>query len=283
MLLVEHNMDVVMDISRRVVVLDHGQKIAEGPPEVVRRDPKVIEACFGRWAVLRIDDVHAGYGEIEVLRGVSAQVARGEIVSIIGANGAGKSTLLRTVFGMVRPSRGGIRLGGEEIAGESPVRVLRRGCSYVPQGRCNFPAMSVEENLEMGAYTRSDGDVPRDIEAMLARFPVLGDQAAGAGGDALGRAAADPRDRDRAPAPAEDPPDRRAVLGLDPRMVEIVFATIAEVNRAGAAVLMVEQNAKQALAISHRAFVLELGRNRFEGTGQALLENPDVRAHYLGG
>ncbi|HJV57164.1 MAG TPA: ATP-binding cassette domain-containing protein, partial [Methylomirabilota bacterium] len=124
--------------------------------------------------LLELEDVHAGYGEIEVLRGVSADVRTGEIVSIIGANGAGKSTLLRTVFGMVTPSRGRIWLAGQEIAGESPVRVLRRGCSYVPQGRCNFPAMSVEENLEMGAYTRADASVRRDIEAMLERFPMLG-------------------------------------------------------------------------------------------------------------
>ena len=101
--------------------------------------------------LLQLEDVHAGYGEIEVLRGVSADVRTGEIVSIIGANGAGKSTLLRTVFGMVTPSRGRILLAGEEIAGRNPVAVLRRGCSYVPQGRCDFPAMSVEENLEMGA------------------------------------------------------------------------------------------------------------------------------------
>jgi len=233
--------------------------------------------------LLELEDVHAGYGEIEVLRGVSADVRTGEIVSIIGANGAGKSTLLRTVFGMVAPSRGRIRLAGQEIAGESPVRVLRRGCSYVPQGRCNFPAMSVEENLEMGAYTRTDTSVRRDIEAMLERFPMLGIKRWAPAGTLSGgqqqileiaiALLLHPR------ILLIDEPSR----GLDPRMVEIVFSTIVTVNRAGTAVLMVEQNAKQALAISHRGFVLELGRNRFEGTGHALLENPDVRAHYLGG
>ena len=124
--------------------------------------------------LLRLADVHAGYGEIEVLHGVSADVRADEIVSIIGANGAGKSTLLRTVFGMVTPTGGSIRFCGEEIVGENPVAVLRRGCSYVPQGRRNFPAMSVEENLEMGAYTRRDRQVRRDIEVMMERFPVLG-------------------------------------------------------------------------------------------------------------
>jgi ABC-type branched-subunit amino acid transport system ATPase component len=234
-------------------------------------------------ALLRLDDVYAGYGEIEVLRGVSADVRADEIVSIIGANGAGKSTLLRTVFGMVKPSRGSIRLAGEEIGGENPVDMLRRGCAYVPQGRCNFPAMSVEENLEMGAYTRTDAGVRRDIEAMMERFPLLGA-------------------RRRAPAGTLSGGQQQILeiaialllhprlllidepsLGLDPRMVETVFSTIVTINRAGTAVLMVEQNAKQALAISHRGFVLELGRNRFEGPGQALLDNPDVRAHYLGG
>lgn len=234
-------------------------------------------------ALLHLEDVHAGYGEIEVLRGVSADVRADEIVAIIGANGAGKSTLLRTVFGMVKPSRGSIRLGGEEIGGENPVAVLRRGCSYVPQGRCNFPAMSVEENLEMGAYTRTDGDVRRDIEQLMERFPTLGTKRRAPAGTLSG---GQQQILEIAIALLLRPRllliDEPS-LGLDPRMVEMVFSTIVAINCAGTAVLMVEQNAKQALAISHRGFVLELGRNRFEGTGQALLENPDVRAHYLGG
>ncbi len=234
-------------------------------------------------ALVHLEDVHAGYGEIEVLRGVSADVRADEIVAIIGANGAGKSTLLRTVFGMVKPSRGSIRLGGEEIGGENPVAVLRRGCSYVPQGRCNFPAMSVEENLEMGAYTRTDGDVRRDIEQLMERFPTLGTKRRAPAGTLSG---GQQQILEIAIALLLRPRllliDEPS-LGLDPRMVEMVFSTIVAINCAGTAVLMVEQNAKQALAISHRGFVLELGRNRFEGTGQALLENPDVRAHYLGG
>jgi ABC-type branched-subunit amino acid transport system ATPase component len=237
----------------------------------------------GAETLLRLEEVHAGYGEIEVLRGVSADVRADEIVSIIGANGAGKSTLLRTVFGMVKPSRGSIRLGGEEIAGQDPVAVLGRGCGYVPQGRCNFPAMSVEENLEMGAYTRRDGQVRRDIEALMDRFPMLGSKRRAPAGTLSGgqqqileiaiSLLLHPR------LLLIDEPS----LGLDPRMVELVFSTIEGINRAGTAVLMVEQNARQALAISHRGFVLELGKNRFEGTGQTLLADPEVRAHYLGG
>jgi len=233
--------------------------------------------------LLRLEGVHAGYGEMEVLRGVSADVRADEIVSIIGANGAGKSTLLRTVFGMVKVSHGSIRFAGEEIAGRDPVAVLRRGCGYVPQGRCNFPAMSVEENLEMGAYTRRNGEVRRDIEALMERFPMLGGKRRALAGTLSG---GQQQILEIAIALLLHPRllliDEPS-LGLDPRMVELVFSTIEGINRAGTAVLMVEQNAKQALAISHRGFVLELGRNRFEGTGQALLENPDVRTHYLGG
>jgi len=233
--------------------------------------------------LLQLRDVHAGYGEIEVLHGVSADVRADEIVSIIGANGAGKSTLLRTVFGMVTPTAGSIRFAGEEIAGENPVAVLRRGCSYVPQGRCNFPAMSVEENLEMGAYTRRDPQVRSDIAIMMERFPVLGIKRAALAGTLSG---GQQQILEMAIALLLHPRlllvDEPS-LGLDPRMVEAVFSAIVAINREGTAVLMVEQNAKQALAISHRGFVLELGTNRFEGTGRALLEDAEVRAHYLGG
>ena len=236
-----------------------------------------------REPLLRLENVHAGYGEIEVLRGVSAEVRADEIVSIIGANGAGKSTLLRAVFGMVKPSRGRIELGGEEVAGAEPVAMLRRGCSYVPQGRCNFPAMSVEENLEMGAYTRNDVRVRRDIETLMERFPMLGAKRRAPAGTLSG---GQQQILEIAIALLLHPRilliDEPS-LGLDPRMIETVFSTIVGINRAGTAVLMVEQNAKQALAISHRGFVLELGRNRFEGSGRDLLDNPDVRAHYLGG
>jgi len=233
--------------------------------------------------LLELEDVRAGYPEVEVLRGVSLRVRRGEIVSIIGANGAGKSTLLKTVFGMIRPQAGHIRLAGEEIAGRPAVEVLARGVSYVPQGRCNFPAMSVEENLEMGAYTRSDANVRRDIDGMLARFPMLAGKRGASAGTLSG---GQQQILEMAMALLLSPRllllDEPS-LGLDPRMVEGIFGTITAINRAGTTVLMVEQNAKMALAISHRGLVLELGRNRFEGTGRELLDDPDVRHHYLGG
>ncbi len=233
--------------------------------------------------LLELVDVRAGYGEIEVLRGVSVRVEEGAMVAIIGANGAGKSTLLRTVFGMVRAQSGRIVFAGEDIARRPSVEILRRGLSYVPQGRCNFPAMTVEENLEMGAYTRSDAGVRGDIEAMLARFPMLGEKRRAPAGVLSG---GQQQILEMATALLLHPRlllvDEPS-LGLDPRMVEAVFEAIQAINRDGATVLMVEQNAKRALQISHRAFVLELGRNRFEGSGRELLENDEVRHHYLGG
>jgi branched-chain amino acid transport system ATP-binding protein len=233
--------------------------------------------------LLELHSVVAGYEQVEVLRGVSLAVRAGEIVCIIGANGAGKSTLLRTVFGMVVPRAGSIQFAGEEIGGWPPTDVLRRGLAYVPQGRCNFPAMSVEENLEMGAYLRRDARARDDIEALLARFPMLATKRRDPAGTLSG---GQQQILEMAIALLLQPRllmvDEPS-LGLDPRMVEIVFDTILAINREGTTILMVEQNAKKALSVSQRGFVLELGRNRFEGTGADLLDNPDVRRHYLGG
>ena len=234
-------------------------------------------------ALLELREVVAGYEEVEVLRGVSLSVRAGEIVCIIGANGAGKSTLLRTVFGMVTPRAGSIRFAGDEIARRPPTEVLKRGVGYVPQGRCNFPAMTVEENLEMGAYLRRDTRVRDDIDALLTRFPML----AGKRRDPAGTLSGGQQQILEMAISLLLHPRLLMVdepsLGLDPRMVEVVFDTILAINREGTTILMVEQNAKKALSVSHRGFVLELGRNRFEGTGRDLLENPDVREHYLGG
>jgi len=234
-------------------------------------------------ALLELHEVVAGYEEVEVLRGVSLAVRAGEIVCIIGANGAGKSTLLRTIFGMVTPRAGSVRFAGDEIARRPPTDVLKKGIGYVPQGRCNFPAMSVEENLEMGAYLRRDGRVRSDIEALLARFPML----AGKRRDPAGTLSGGQQQILEMAISLLLHPKLLMIdepsLGLDPRMVEVVFETILAINREGTTILMVEQNARKALSVSHRGFVLELGRNRFEGTGQELLDNPDVRQHYLGG
>ena len=235
-----------------------------------------------RGPLLELSGVVAGYDEVEVLRGVSLAVGTGEIVCIIGANGAGKSTLLRTVFGMVPARAGTIRFADENIANRPPTEVLKRGVGYVPQGRCNFSAMSVEENLEMGAYLRRDAAVRRDIAASLERFPVLAAKRRELAGTLSG---GQQQILEMAIALLLHPRllmvDEPS-LGLDPRMVDLVFDTLLAINREGTTILMVEQNAKKALSVSHRGLVLELGRNRFEGTGQELLDNPDVRHHYLG-
>ena len=161
--------------------------------------------------------------------------------------------------------------------------MLRRGIGYVPQGRCNFPAMTVEENLEMGAYLRRDANVRQDIEALFTRFPVLAEKRREPAGTLSG---GQQQILEMAIALLLHPRlllVDEPTLGLDPRMVELVFDTIVTINREGTTVLMVEQNAKKALAVSHRGFVLELGRTRFEGTGRQLLDDPYVRQHYLGG
>jgi ABC-type branched-subunit amino acid transport system ATPase component len=234
-------------------------------------------------ALLELSGVVAGYAEVEVLRGVSLAVRAGEIVCIIGSNGAGKSTLLRTVFGMVQARAGAIRFAGDDIANRPSTDVLKRGIGYVPQGRCNFPAMSVEENLEMGAYLRRDARVRDDIDALFVRFPILAAKRREPAGTLSG---GQQQILEMAIALLLHPRllmvDEPS-LGLDPRMVELVFDTLVAINRDGTTVLMVEQNAKKALSVSDRGFVLELGRNRFEGTGHELLDNPDVRHHYLGG
>lgn len=233
--------------------------------------------------ILDIHDLRAGYGEIEVLNGVSAQVKRGDIFSIIGANGAGKSTLLKTLFGLVRATSGGIHSDGMDLTQLTSYEVLGLGMSYVPQGRSNFPAMTVRENLEMGAFTRKDSRaVALDIDSMFERFPALQEKKADAAGNLSG---GQQQILEMAIALMLHPKVLlidEPTLGLSPVMVDSVFRAIKDINAAGTTVVMVEQNAKRALEISHHAIVLELGVVRFEGTGESLLHNPDVRRHYLG-
>jgi branched-chain amino acid transport system ATP-binding protein len=229
-----------------------------------------------------LTDVHSGYGEIQVLKGVSFTVRRGEILAIIGANGAGKSTLLRTIFGTVRVSRGDIYYEGARVTNRSPFEILALGVAYVPQGRTNFPAMSIQENLEMGAFIRKDArQVRKDIDALCERFPILKRRTEKAGNLSGGQQ----QILEMAMALILHPKAiliDEPTLGLSPMMVSSVFEAIKEINAGGTTVLMVEQNAKRALEISDHAVVLDLGKKRFEGTGQEILNNPDVRRHYLG-
>jgi ABC-type branched-subunit amino acid transport system ATPase component len=234
--------------------------------------------------LLAAQGLTAGYGKLDILHDVSLEVNAGEIVSIIGPNGAGKSTAFKTIVGFLRPRQGTVVFNGEDITGVRPDLVLRRGLAYVPQGRIVFPQMTVLENLEMGAYIERDGArVASALERVYALFPILHErrsQRAGtmSGGEqqmvAIARALmTSPR------VILLDEPS----LGLSPKFVTLIFDKLVEMKRAGFTLTVVEQNATRALGVADRAYVLELGRNRFEGPGQRLLSDPEVKRLYLGG
>ncbi len=232
-------------------------------------------------SILQVEGVVSGYTDIDILNGVSIHVEKGEIVSIIGPNGAGKSTLLKTIIGMLKPRSGSILFDGQDIAGMTTHNIVARGMGFVPQEKNTFPSLSVIENLEMGAFLKDEmGDV---LEEVFGIFPVLRDKKQQrattlSGGEikmlAMGRA--------MMPEPQVlllDEP----TAGLSPKLREVVFEKIKDINGTGATILMVEQNAKKALSISHRGYVLEMGKNRFEGEGASLLEDENVLKLYLGG
>jgi ABC-type branched-subunit amino acid transport system ATPase component len=226
----------------------------------------------------------AGYGRMDILHGVSLTVGVHEIVSIIGPNGAGKSTAFKTIVGFLTPRAGHVVFNGEDITGTRPDLVLRRGLAYVPQGRIVFPQMTVLENLEMGAYSERD---PKRVAAALEQvyhlFPILAErrrQSAGtmSGGEQQMVAIA----RALMTAPRLILLDEPS-LGLSPKFVTLIFEKLAELRQAGYTLMLVEQNATRALALADRGYVLELGRNRFEGPGRQLLADPEVKRLYLGG
>jgi branched-chain amino acid transport system ATP-binding protein len=234
--------------------------------------------------MLRLEGLRAGYGPIEALRGLDLDVREGELVCLLGANGAGKSSTLRTISGLLRPRAGRIVFDGVEIQGRDPSDVLRAGIAHCPEGRRVFPYLTVRENLAMGAYVRRDGSaVAADLARVYAHFPILADrrrQAAGtlSGGEqqmlAIGRALmARPR------LILFDEPS----LGLAPTVVETTFAIITDIRRAGTTVLMVEQNARLALRMADRGYVMESGRIVLSGAARDLLADDHVRAAYLGG
>src|SRR5690606_36744745 len=220
---------------------------------------------------LELRNVDAGDGDIEVMQDVSIAVPRNTIVSVLGENGAGKSTLLKTIFGSVQPAAGQVILEGDDVTGLPPVERLRQGVAYVPEGRSNFPGLTVHENLEMGAYIRNDAAaVQEDIARLYERFAILNEkrnELAGnlSGGQQqaleLGMAL-----MLRPQLMLIDEP----TLGLAPILVAQVFRTVQEIHEGGATVVLVEQNAKAALEISHYGFVLELGRVRFQGPAHEL-------------
>jgi branched-chain amino acid transport system ATP-binding protein len=234
--------------------------------------------------LLVAESLTAGYGRIDILHDVSLTVAVNEIVSVIGPNGAGKSTAFKTIVGFVTPRAGRVMFNGEEITGQRPDIVLRRGLAYVPQGRIVFPQMTVLENLEMGAYIERDpARVAAALDQVYAMFPILAErrkQKAGtmSGGEqqmvAIARALmTSPR------LILLDEPS----LGLSPKFVTLIFEKLVAMRQAGYTLMVVEQNATRALTVADRGYVLELGRNRFEGPGRRLLADPEVKRLYLGG
>jgi branched-chain amino acid transport system ATP-binding protein len=232
--------------------------------------------------VLKLEGISSGYGEFTVLNGVSLEVEPGEVVALIGANGAGKTTMLRTISGFLRPKAGDIYLDGEAISGLGPHRIVRRGLVQVPEGRHLFGNLTVLENLRMGGYTRSSEEHREAFEEVYAMFPILkerGGQIAStmSGGQqqmlAIGRAL-----MVRPRLLMLDEPS----LGLDPKTTASVFDAVRRISETGIAILIVEQNAVRTLRLADRAYVLESGEVKLEGTGEELLDDPRVRAAYLG-
>jgi branched-chain amino acid transport system ATP-binding protein len=232
--------------------------------------------------ILDMQSLIGGYGGNDILKGASLTVQRNEIVVIVGPNGAGKSTLMKSAFGLVKIREGAVVFQGENITNMRPDLVVRRGITYVPQEKNVFPTMTVQENLEMGAYLRKGG-IAEKMEMIFQIFPRLKErrkQAAGSmsGGErqmvAMGRALM----LDPSLVLMDEP-----TAGLSPLFIEQTFERIVEINKLGISVLMVEQNAKQALEIAHRGYVLAMGRNRHEDTGEGLLNNQEIAEMFLGG
>jgi len=234
-------------------------------------------------AMLQVNDVHTYYGNIHALKGISLTVEQGEIVTLLGANGAGKSTALNTICGLLRPRHGSILLEGQEIHSVPAHKIVGMGVSQSPEGRRIFARLTVKENLEMGAFLRTDASsIEQDMERMFDLFPRLKERIKQTGGTlsggeqqmlSIGRALmANPR------LILLDEPS----MGLAPILVEDIFRTIEEINKAGTTVLLVEQNALMALSVANRGYVMETGTIVLEGSADDLRKDPQVKAAYLG-
>ena len=233
--------------------------------------------------LLEVRDLNVYYGAIHALQGISFRVNEGEIVTLIGANGAGKSTTLRTISGLLRPRRGSVHFKGQDITMTPAEQIVRLGIGQVPEGRKIFAPLTVRENLEMGAYTRTDSDeIERSIQRVFASFPRLRERTEQLGGTLSGG-------EQQMLATARGLMSRPSLLlmdepsmGLSPILVEEIFRIIREINAQGTSILLVEQNALMALNVAHRAYVLETGRIVLEGSSQEVRESPRVREAYLG-
>jgi branched-chain amino acid transport system ATP-binding protein len=235
-----------------------------------------------RSVILRLDDVHTYYGHIHALHGISLEVADGEIVTLIGANGAGKTTTLKTISGLLHPRRGTVSLEDRDVSRTAAHELVRQGVGHAPEGRRIFSRLTVLENLQMGAYTRSAAEIREDLQRVFGLFPRLQERRGQKGGTlsggeqqmlAIGRAL-----MSRPRILLLDEPS----LGLAPILVQQIFAIIRQINELGTTILLVEQNALQALNIARRGYVLQTGRVVLSGTARELSENSSVRKAYLG-
>jgi len=239
---------------------------------------------MSRKIILQVENVVSGYiDEIDIIRGTSFNVYESEILSIIGPNGAGKSTMLKTIFGILKIKSGSIIFNGKNITKMNYIERLKMGISFVPQGRCNFPMMTVKENLEMGAFIRDDNNVQRDIEKIMDRFPILKEKKNELAGNLSG---GQQQILEMGIALTLNPKILlvdEPTLGLAPKIVSKIFEEILNIREMGCTIIMVEQNARKALSISDHAVVLELGKKRFEGTGNEIANSEEVKKLYLGG
>lgn len=234
-------------------------------------------------ALLEVHDLHAGYGKMEILHGITLKVEAGQIVSIIGPNGAGKSTVFKSIFGLLPVRQGRVLFAGEEVTNRSPEALLRQGMTFVPQGRNVFPLMTVEENLLLGAYIRKRSpELLEEVQRVYETFPILREKQKDRAGDLSGgQQQMLEMGRSLLLHPKlillDEP-----TLGLAPLVFKEIFRIIEGLRQRGQTILMVEQNAAKALEISDYAYVLELGKNRYEGSGEAIRNDQRVKRLYLG-
>ena len=215
--------------------------------------------------ILKVDDIHVYYGSIHAVKGVSFEVNEGEVVTLIGANGAGKSTILNTISGLLHPKMGSVLFEGHDLKGVAPHKIVEHGLAQVPEGRHIFQQMTVEENLQMGAYTQPNSTIEPGIADVYERFPRLKERRRQIAGTLSGGE------------------QQMLAMGLAPILVEQIFDIIRELHAAGTTILLVEQNAQAALSVADRAYVLETGKISLTGTGAELMASDAVRKAYLGG